>query len=174
MSVNNFLRRRNALNNTGVNGFKFYRWTTCDVVGSSLIVGDLRMFGLRLYTLANGLGIEYIESLLPFTLFSNTGLPGFLMSSSSVKDANTQPFEAFSFNSPNWFWPGATNSVLWIQGEFDNPIEILSYRMDIQRTGGAQFYMRLEGSNTGDFTGEETLLSITDIINARTETLYNI
>jgi hypothetical protein len=149
--------------------FQYWRMRNITTVGGG--TNYIQLSDLRFYTASAGTGTPY-----PANMTSATAPTPYVVTSSFYYNATYADWLAFnSIPSDLWWTLGQPNPTQWIQINMGSQRTIASL---IYRTGpsiGSQIKsFDMVGSNTGSFTGEETLIAQVYNADSLTSTSYTI
>jgi len=132
----------------------------------------IAILNVRFYTGSAGSGIEYPTA----ALTSNTSNTGIEVSAGQVFNQTYAPWKACDNPALNtWYWSLGTNAannwwqIHWQSGTYSNKPIIKSMIVKFAIYGDASFF-KLEGSDTGSFSGEETDYGVFPIIENTVQT----
>jgi len=149
--------------------FQYWRMRNITTVGGG--ANYIQLSDLRFYTASTGTGTPY-----PANMTSATAPTPYVVTSSFYYNATYADWLAFDSVSSNMWWTlGQPSPAQWIQINMGSQKTIASL---IYRTGpstGSQIKsFDMVGSNTGSFTGEETLIAQVYNADAQAATSYTI
>ena len=126
----------------------------------------IAILNVRFYTGAAGTGTEYPTA----NLTSNTSNTGIEVSAGQIFSQTYAPWKACDNPALNtWYWALGTNAannwwqIHWESGTYSNKPIIKSMIIKFATFGDASFF-KLQGSDTGSFSGEETDYGVFSII----------
>tara|TARA_R110002020_G_scaffold453632_1_gene668607 strand:- start:73 stop:654 length:582 start_codon:yes stop_codon:yes gene_type:complete len=150
-------------NTASFNPYKFYRLQSVDGDGTE---NTERVFvsNWRLYTELNQVGTEYPTT----NLTSNTSEVGVTVSAGYIQGTNYDAWKAFNgvYGSNGWWTLSISNAdENWIQLEFDTDKTFKSATITFRTALTFSESVKLMGSDTGVFGGEETFIKQINNIN---------
>jgi len=154
-------RRRNLLKGTQgpYEGYQYYRVESCRIDGVPYGEYYFMIYDLYLYQQYDQGG----TAIPAVALTSDTSNPTFQVSASSV-DGTSNAWKGFDQNTGT-FWRGASwQSAYYLDIELDRPRLFKSWTIKAGAYRYYSTYIKLMGSTTGAFAGEEDLLDITPVM----------
>lgn len=165
----------NTYTRTALN-FRYYRWYG-SANGTTISNGWVGFYNLRLYDTAGQTGTAYPENLT-----SNTSgeANGYYVDTTYAYNTTYDKFKAFDSNINSWHWtlsvPSASANFAGFHfdsGSFATPPTIYSFTFRSYSNPTAN-YVIMYGSNTGAFSGEESVIHVFDMTSQINNTTYNV
>lgn len=157
--------------------FRYYRFYG-SANGTTTSKGWVGFYNIRLYESAGQSGTPHPENLI-----SNTSgeANGYYVDTDYRFNSSYEYFKAFDSNiTGSWHWtlsvPTAARNYAGFHfdsTEFPTPPSILSFTFRSYSVPTADYVLAM-GSNTGAFTGEETIFHVFDMSNQTGNTTYNV